>query len=783
MSNQPHPNLSVRLKIALSWCLAWGQGHQPQFDISLLREMRQALLNHTTVPKPLASLVKQVEILEAIPTDAYPNNLEEFKNLAKDLWEQKTLIGLVYGGATKIKQYVFESANLMEIRGASAILDRINLIELPAFFKQTAPEFKDKQEQPIRDWLAKQPQTAELLEALIPELIIYSTGGNILAFCPAAYGNDLADLIEKRYTDETLTANSCAVSDSFRLLEFRFGLLSTEFEQTPWFDWYQTNIDSSLVSVYYGQPSDKSLDSLRRQFFDRKSFNELAGKMATLFNQRRSGNQTPGRLPRCYPPMLETHPYLRRDDNGQWSAIAQAERLPRTPYFSEPLARKYRTGQITKREDSSKNWLNQFGLDWTASDEKSWVRRFTDYLEDEKNANLKSQYYQGKNPLQVDETRSLEEIGNVSDGYITFIYADGNNMGGYIQKIKTPEEYAQFSEDIFEATAQSVYYALANHLHPHQLKKLSKPDSKKRENSWVHPFEIITIGGDDVLLIIPANKSLQIAKDIAEKFEEILAAKGDRYRIPAEQKITDIKKAHRFSGDLPIKFANSCLSTSLGVLTIAYDTPIYYADKLVGQLLKSAKKGVKEVTRRYREACPSAKNQTYFGSTIDILTLKSVTMVSSNIQEFREEGLTIQRKDSPKLKLYASPYTPHELGGLIQTIQKFKEADFPRSQLYQIRELLKQGKRTTMLNYHYFRTRLKPDKSKLLKKYFEQAWCLPKDETNYGSLAPWMSLKEANQDLMTYETIWRDLVDLYPFVEVNEPKKSQANPSKQEVNQ
>lgn len=39
-----------------------------------------------------------------------------------------------------------------------------------------------------------------------PELIIYATGGNILAFCPAAYIETLANAIEKRYTHETLTA-------------------------------------------------------------------------------------------------------------------------------------------------------------------------------------------------------------------------------------------------------------------------------------------------------------------------------------------------------------------------------------------------------------------------------------------------------------------------------------------------------------------------------------------------------------------------------------------------
>lgn len=43
-------------------------------------------------------------------------------------------------------------------------------------------------------------------------------------------------------------------------------------------------------------------------------------------------------------------------------------------------------------------------------------------------------------------------------------------MGGYIQKIKTPEKYKKFSKDIFEATERSVYFALAEHLHPHELK-------------------------------------------------------------------------------------------------------------------------------------------------------------------------------------------------------------------------------------------------------------------------------------------------------------------------
>jgi CRISPR-associated protein Cmr2 len=765
---------SQKIKIALSWCLAWGEQKEPRFDIDILHAMRQALLGKGSVPQSVEEIIRQVDTLQKVSEDNHPKSLVELKALVGDeIWQQSTPIGLIYGGATKIKQYVFESANLMEIRGASAILDRINLVDLPGFF-----DYRDlDQENPknyvktVQNWLAEASDDPQVCDALIPELIVYSTGGNILALCPAAYGNVLADMVEKRYTEETLMANSCAVSDTFRLLEFRFGCLATDYEQTPWLDYYQSQRNQPLTKILFGEKiSDPK--QLSEAFFERKSFNELAGKLAIQFNQRRSGNITPDRRPRCYPPMLETHPYLQRDDNGRLSAIAPAERLAGDHYFSETQARKYRTGQITKREKSEKNWLESFNLNWSSEDipVESWVSKFEKQLNQSKSLErFYETYFHNLDPQQIEEARSLEEVGNASEGFITFIYADGNNMGGYIQTIKTPEEYAQFSQDIFEATEQSVYYALAKNLRPHHLKNLS--NSPHRNGKWVHPFEIITIGGDDVLLIIPGDQGLQIAKDIAEEFERILASKGDRYGIPEKQQIQDVVNLHRYQDKSnPPQFVNCRLSTSLGVLTIAHDTPIYYADKLVTQLLKSAKKGVKDITKTYQQNYAKGSKKEYFGSTIDILTLKSVTMISSNINEFRKEALEIGEK--PKLKLYATPYTPYEIGGLINTIQQLKAAEFPRSQLYQLRSILEQGKRTTMLNYHYFRTRLKDGKGKLLQEHFEKTWCSPKEAENYGSLAPWMSLKtiDSNGKACTiYETIWRDIVDLYPFIpEANE---------------
>jgi CRISPR-associated protein Cmr2 len=749
-------------KIALSWCLAWGDGREPKCDRDVLKAMKQALENNGQIPTEVRDIVAQVEQLQQIDADTQPKTLEELKILVGDVWNQHSSIGLVYGGATKIKQYVFESTNLMEIRGASAILDRINLIDLRAFFGVQNLKTQDLEDYrtPL-NWLKE--QFAELEDVLIPELIIYATGGNILTFCPAAYVNDLANAIEKRYTCETLTANSCAVGERFRLLEIRFGLFKDKFEDTPWFDWYSQNASHHIVEAYFGKGNDEN--QRLENFFNTKSFNELTRKLAIRFNQRRSGNDVKGRLSRRYPPHLDTHPYLVRDENNRSSAIAHVTQLPSEPMFSEALARKYLMGQKTKRDTNIK-WFNQLGLTWEPGYVKSWVTKFKKYLKDREETGLPEKYY--KNDInqksKITEARNVEEIANSSNNFLSFIYADGNNMGGYIQKIKTPGEYRQFSEDIFEATEQSVYYALANNLHPHELKDLQKTEHQSRNGTFVHPFEIITVGGDDVLILVPANKALAIAKDIGEKFEEILASKG-RYKIPESDKLEKPERSpHRYRPEEAVT-RDTQLSTSMGVLTIAYDSPIYYANKLANQLLKSAKKRAKHLKK---------KDVQYFGGTVDILTLKSVTMISSNIEEFRKEGLTIESQQ--KLQLYATPYTLHEIGGLIKTIQTFQEVGFPRSQLYQIRSLLEQGKRTAILNYRYFAVRLKKQALRdQLKNQFDEAWCSAK--TNNGNLAPWMTFIDEEQKTI-YETIWRDIVELYPFIEPEEQTDStSATPS------
>ena len=173
----------------------------------------------------------------------------------------------------------------------------------------------------------------------------------------------------------------------FKPLEIIFGSLPDIIsDDLFWFEQYQQAFrdpnQRNFISAYI-QPQDTEGNNLEnpteeqlwQAFRTRKSFNELTSQLATLFNQRRSGNQVGDRPSRRYPPMLETHPYLRRDGSEKRLAVTQATDLPSEPWFSEVTARKCRIGQIAKRDGTTDRWYQQAKLrSPTYEGIESWVR-------------------------------------------------------------------------------------------------------------------------------------------------------------------------------------------------------------------------------------------------------------------------------------------------------------------------------------------------------------------------------------------------------------------------
>ena len=50
-----------KIAIALTWCLAWGEKKEPNQEIYVLKQMREALINQTDVSLEIQSLLGQIQ--------------------------------------------------------------------------------------------------------------------------------------------------------------------------------------------------------------------------------------------------------------------------------------------------------------------------------------------------------------------------------------------------------------------------------------------------------------------------------------------------------------------------------------------------------------------------------------------------------------------------------------------------------------------------------------------------------------------------------------------------
>ena len=278
------------------------------------------------------------------------------------------------------------------------------------------------------------------------------------------------------------------------------------------------------------------------------------------------------------------------------------------------------------------------------------------------------------------------------------------------------------------------------------LAKLKPIEIKDDTPRYVFPFEIISIGGDDLILIVPGDKALEIAHEIGVNFDEIFMSRS------VYEKAECPNKAQRYQ---PQKWENEAdsqlpqFSMSLGLVIANEHTPIAFMEDIAGKLLKSAKARAKMLKTEFG----------YSGGTIDFFSLKSLSMIASELNDFRKQFYKTDKGDLLTMR----PFTLHELCGFINTIQALKESEFPRSQLYQLRQSLKLGRQTSTLEYLYFRSRLESDNEKILRDELEQNWQGGPDVMN--GPGPWYAMLQKNKkDEKSYETLLLDLIEAYEFI-------------------
>ncbi len=642
---------------------------------------------------------------------ATPKTLNEWEEhplhkVATELGDPK--VALVMGGATSVKQYLFESSRLPEIRGGSAILDRINRVQVPQLVE------------------------GEILNCR--HCVVYANGGDTLLLAPPSKAQELADAIENIYKRETITAQAVAVYRECSLLELRFGLDPDHFFRRFIFGSDARTVDALVrVGGRSCRPKDKD------HWGEFKCFGQLAGELAVSFKNRREGNVVDGR-PALVMEAGESFPYARRCGSCERRVAIyhhcsdEFDGVDR--YLCEPCARKYLVGQKTRRAGAGRRLEKALSALWVPGEFISWEQHFRAWLHDN---SLEAEYFAGFNSQEVSSPQDLEELAG-ADGYVAYIYADGNDLGRMLASLSTPYDYQRFASTVATSLREAVFRALF---------RCAKPEpGDNGQGGGVLPFEVLTVGGDDVFLIVQAKKALSLAATLGRLFEEI-TAHSELSELLGENSQESVTCPHRCKVEL--KSEQSPISLSAGILICRHSTPVFFACDIVEELLRSAKGKARVLREQYG----------WSGGTVDFMNLKMTPVLPRSLKYYRERvltrnlalGLHPSGKDVKKIRMTAKPYTWPEFEVLMASASALKE--IPRSRLYELRNSLAKGYRQAQLDYFYYTSRLRPEQRAVLVTDFEIPW---------GMEGPWLRVDDKEGGEVECVTLLADIAEVIDFL-------------------
>lgn len=535
---------------------------------------------------------------------------------------------LLSADTDKIKEYVFESAKLPEIRGASMILDDLN-----QSWPSDGYHLKDSRPPSnLREiFLHHGLPTRRNKDDRQDDCIVYAGGGSLLALVPIDLADALKAEIEKIYPKETGAATISCV--------------------------WQT------IAVSDGEGI---------------KFSELMARQSLLLRRAKEEKESL--------PFFEAIPYARRCESCQIRPAA---------------------GQVSPDE----RWLCQTCYMKSVQSKgrggkKKWARDFAEEIPDSN----EDRYLNGHNKKyvlkKVNIPSDIEKIAYSSKDKksIGFIYADGNDIGKFLDNSKNFSEYRKKSEILHEAIRNAVFTALRKHLRVTQV-----------EDEEIHPFEIVTIGGDDAILIVPGDRAIDISICVGMNFESYLS-KFEEFRDP---KVT----------------------LSLGLAVADYNNPVYFLLALAEDLLKNAKKKSRE--------CASNEG------AMDFLMIKSQTALSTDLSNLRANYPWTIESYGEKAILTGRPYTWSKMIDLRCTVQEIHK-DLPRTQLQALCRSLRKGRLAGTMFYRYQWARADNQRKDLFSK-IERKW--GSESIN----SPWIKLKPKNgQD--RYSTIWEDIRELNDII-------------------
>jgi hypothetical protein len=308
----------------------------------------------------------------------------------------------------------------------------------------------------------------------------------------------------------------------------------------------------------------------------------------------------------------------------------------------------------------------------------------------------------------------FNDIGSVASprGYIGFIYCDGNRMGALLQHLTQRESFSRFSEGVRRTLHEVIFDVLCHHFPT--LRPLPAEPGRH-----ILPFEIIFIGGDDMMLVVAADKAMDVALSLCQGFAE-------RTRPVLESAGLVWQREH--------------LSLSSAVVLSHASLPIYHLQATAEELLKSAKRRSLKIYEEHK-------------TEVGCIDFHLVTASATEAPMLMREGDWVRRDGPITLTLTERPYTPKELEALLARIRALQTTRFPKSKLHMLYEtIVGQSKAQSMFQWAFVMGRAPKGQLSALCHLFAPTADL--------SLWPWRE-RESGQ----LSTPIVDVTELYDFVQ------------------
>ncbi|MFH1634279.1 MAG: hypothetical protein ABIG63_09770, partial [Chloroflexota bacterium] len=320
-------------------------------------------------------------------------------------------------------------------------------------------------------------------------------------------------------------------------------------------------------------------------------------------------------------------------------------------------------------------------------------------------------------------------------------YLDGDEMGQVFDQVKAKDQAKAFSRAIETAARETIMRSLAKYLHP---AKIRPSDSRiigtaeevphhalDRGRVRIHPFEIITIGGDDLILIVPAHIAIPLACEISQTFQKAMhaACLNDPVLKPLAS------KPYTLSG---------------GVVLADDHNPVQALQDLASALKSSAKQA------HYTD---DDKNQ---NGHLDFIALMGTDLPERDLEQSRDlyPHTIAQPGLRPRpLSLLGRPYRVSQLADAWNELVALKAAGFANTQMALLAQALLKGVQQSGLFYEYQRARGKPEAFAHLEAAMRSLQNIRERDIEIWKIFPDYPLPE-----FSARTVLWDIAELYSLV-------------------